>query len=216
MADLVSDINTDVRGILNDSTGNILTESFLLPLINKAYREAQSKARLYGLSYIKEALGLVPVLATDTVITVADLISPIELSERAPGATTSYEPMTQLDWEPDTTKTEKLRYWNWRENEIKIIGATQNREVRIKYNKGLPALTGNASVLALTDVRPWLANRVAALSAFSLGASERGLAIMEDSKDLYDTFIANAVKESQILGVRKKPFRRRNFVSYVR
>lgn len=217
MADTVADINVDVRGVLNDSQGLILTDSFLLPLINVAYRELQSSIRLNGISYIKETSGLIPVIAGANIIGIADLISPIELGERTPGSTESYIPMAKVEWEfDDIPLTNELRFWAWRENTIRLLGANVDREVKVKYYKGLAALTNNSSVIEISDARPWLSAKVAQSSCYALGANERAELMDEKIEILFNTFIANAVKESQSLGVRKKPFRRRDLVSHLR
>jgi len=44
---------------------------------------------------------------------------------------------SMLNLQPSTY----LRFWDWREDQINLIGATQSVTVRIRYEENLPQLT---------------------------------------------------------------------------
>lgn len=203
---------TEAKVLLNDPSGNIYSDASMLPLLQKAYAELQTKMMLNGLPVMKEASTAVTVNAgtlslSDGAGLPSDFIYPIELGERPAGsvATVRYEDMDEMDWEPDTPATDRLLYWNWREEEIKFIGATTNREVRIRYMKGLTRITATTTPLAVNNCTTFLAARSAAIAALVLGSNpSRAEALNADAGMALTDLLGILVKRGQGLGIRRR------------
>jgi hypothetical protein len=54
MATLASDVLIEARGLLNDPSGAIYVTAPMLTLMNKVYRELQTKVSSFGVSTTKE------------------------------------------------------------------------------------------------------------------------------------------------------------------
>lgn len=174
MADLVSAVNTEARALLNDVSAGLYTDERLLTFINKAYREMQDNLNLNGLQHLDEIAAYITVLAGATTIGTppADMIRPTEVAERPSGTADQFVALDNRTWLPDEPANQSLRYWVWREEAIELLAATSSRQVRVRYLKSLPALTGSASTILVTNAVSFLAARSAALAARYIGENE--------------------------------------------
>lgn len=210
MAILASEPLIEAKVLLNDPNGTIYVDSQLIPLLQKAYRELQTKMMLNGLPVLKEATTPQVVAAgTDKLGDGSglptDFVYPIELAERTPGSNEFFIPMTETQWELDEAPVPFLRYWNWREEEIKFLGATADREVRIRYMKGLTRITDSNTPIGINNAVSFLASRTAAIAALVLGSNPtRAEAINGDASVALDDLIGILVKREQGIGVRRR------------
>jgi hypothetical protein len=92
MAITAATVLTEAKGLLNDPSGYIYPDDKLIPLLQKAYGELQTKMMLNGLPVLKEQT--TPIVVNAGVVALADgallptdLVYPIELAERASGST---------------------------------------------------------------------------------------------------------------------------------
>jgi hypothetical protein len=142
---------------VNDAAGVVFTDALLMPLLNSAYRGLQRELAENGVSVLVEQqdIDLDPHGSTGITNTEisdvsspqlpTDCLMPHMLWERATANTTDvFVPMekftsggSMLNLQPSTY----LRLWQWRENKINLIGATQSITVRARYEKILPELT---------------------------------------------------------------------------
>lgn len=208
----------EAQVLLNDPSKINYTDAKLIPLMQKAYAELQTKMMLNGLPVMKEQTSA-PIDVAANVAALSDgaglpsdLIYPIEVSERGDGSTGLFSEMTEQEWEPNLNPGPELLYWNWREEEIKFLPATTAREVRIRYMKGLTRITATSTVLGVNNSTTFLAARTAALAAWVIGRNQTHAAtLQEDAKDALDDLIAVLAKRSQGLGIRRRVsrFRRR-------
>ena len=65
-----------------------------------------------------------------------------------------------------------MRLWEWREDKINLIGATQGITVRVRYENVLPALTLGTDLVQIRSTTDPLAFATAALAARSRGARD--------------------------------------------
>jgi hypothetical protein len=214
MADTVATVNTDARAFLNDQSSSWITDAQLLPYINMAYRKAQTKLALNGLSYTKEVFAAHTVNAGVTAIgstEITNLYYPTFVEEKAVGeADEFYVAMDEKDWEPTIEAGERLRYWAWREGEIKFPASTQNRVLRVKYIKSLAVLTGNTSPIVINGSVPFLAAYASAIAAGSVGANQILAGALMSIANIEETdMIAINVRNNQGKPVKQKAFRRR-------
>lgn len=200
----------EAKGLLNDPSGHIYTDARMIPLLQKAYRELQNKMMLNGLPVLKEVSSVVDVTAGTVALgdgsgLPSDFIYPIELEERADGSSELFQGMTEREWEPEIEQTTYLRFWNFREEEIKFVGATTDREVRIKYMKGLTRITATSTPIPIIGATPYLAARAAALAAQFIGENpSRASDLNGDAAMQRDDLIALLVKRRQGLPVRRR------------
>src|ERR1700722_7514272 len=145
------------RALLNDSAAVVFTDTLLMPLLNSAYRGLQRELAENGVSVMAEqqdieldtdpTAGMTNTEISDTSSPQlpTDCLMPHTLWERATANTTDvFVPMEKftsgggmLNLQPSTY----LRLWEWREDKVNLIGATQSITVRIRYEKLLPLLT---------------------------------------------------------------------------
>jgi len=217
MAVLASDVMTEAAALLNDQGMTNFNTTNMLPFIKKANDELQLDLALIGISVIKEiyALTTIPQLA-DPVGTLSmvfpnpptDMIVPVALEERKLGDTGVFTPMRQKDWEPNVSAVQTLRFWAWREMEIKLRGAIQDNEVRLKYIKVLTPIVGASTPLVDALTKTTLAARTAALAAAFWGEDfERATALKDDADEWKEKYIALCVNQKQSVVARRKPFR---------
>src|SRR5208283_1883812 len=104
----------------------------------------------------------------------SDCLMPHMLWERAtPNTTDTFVPMEKfmsgggmLNLQPSSY----LRLWEWREDKINLIGATQSITVRVRYEKVLPILTLGTDPVQIRSATDALGYATAALAARSRGA----------------------------------------------
>lgn len=222
MAILASTIMTETRALLNDPTGAIYVDAPMWPLMNKAYRELQTKLNALGISTAKEVSAVIDVPVNTLRMGDAtapplptDLLYPISLEERQDGSTSNddWRDMDEVDVEPSIAQGNMLIYWAWREDELKFIGATTIREIRIKYMKGIGVITGGSSVVGVLNCEQWLAQRTAAIAALVLGSNATRSAALDSDLTkpggVWDDFQATLVKRRQGIPVRRRRTRYR-------
>src|ERR1700722_19952413 len=142
------------RALVNDSAGVVFTDTLLMPLLNSAYRGLQRELAENGVSVLVEqqdldlepdpTTGITPTDISDVSSPQlpTDCLAPHKLWEHASASTSDlFAPMEKftsgggmLNLQPSSC----LRLWEWREDKINLIGATQSITVRVRYEKILP------------------------------------------------------------------------------
>ena len=210
------------RALLNDTAGAVFTDALLMPLLNSAYRGLQRELAENGVSVLIEQqdLDLEPDPATgitDTEISDAsspqlpsDCLMPHMLWERATANTTDvFVPMekftgggSMLNLQPSTY----LRQWEWREDKINLIGATQAITVRMRYEKLLPAVTLGTDPIQIRAAVDPLAFATAALAARSRGARALAQDMLGTAQMATENLIERYVRPEQTKGRRRRPY----------
>lgn len=210
MAYTAQDPLTEAKVLLNDPSGHVYADDKLLPLMQKAYRELQLKMQLNGLATMKEISANLTVTAGTTSLgdgsgLPSDFVLPIDLEERASGSSLKFESMEETTWEPNITPGVSLRFWNFREEQVKFPAALGNREVRMKYQKGLTRITATTTPIQIIGAETFLASRTAAIAAMVLGENpSRAEAINGDAAGALFDLIALLVKQNQALPIRRR------------
>jgi hypothetical protein len=211
---LISSVYTEARVLLSDTAASLFTDATLLPFVKMAYSDLQRKFQLYDVAVNKEITASINVPANTVILpsTPADLLYPILLEERQVGGVeTDYKEMDENDWELDgIAQQPELQVWAWRENEIKLRGATLAREVRLKYVKTLADIIDGTTVVGIIDASDFLAARSAAIAAESVGQnSDKAGTINQAAMAILDDLIGIGVLKNQSQPRRRLPFRRR-------
>ena len=217
-------ITSLVRSLLNDSQGNLFTDTLLLPYANSAYRKVQRAiGNAGGGGFIQDDVLLVvtAVAETDTSLQVSitdatappnqlptDLLVPVKLWERPNLSTDDFLEMVDLSQHgglPSRVQDVTLSVWEWRADGIYFIGATQDTEIRLRYSKAYPDLTDSTSPVLVRNAQEAIAYATAALAAWSRGSplAERW---DQAATDAIEDLVITAVRREQQSSRRRRPY----------
>jgi hypothetical protein len=174
------------RSLANDAAGVVFTDAVLMPFLNAAYRTLQRELAENGVSVLLGQVdidlpltnGLTPTVLSDSSSPQlpADCLAPHSLWEMVTGSTNIFLPMEKIvGGLPNFQPGSYLRMWEWIEDQINLIGATQAITVRIRYEKVLPTLVYGTDVVQIRSSTDPLAYSTAAMAARSRG--QRALAV---------------------------------------
>lgn len=210
------------RALLNDSSGAVFTDSLLMPLLNSAYRGLQRELAENGVSVLAEQQDIEmdadPVTGmTNTELSdvsdpqlPTDCLVPHQLWERVAANTADvFVPMEKftsgggmLNLQPSTY----LRLWEWREDKINLIGASQSITVRLRYEKILPQIILGTDPVQIRSATDPLAFATAALAARSRGARALAQDLLADAQMATENLIERYVRPEQLKGRRRMPY----------
>jgi hypothetical protein len=210
------------RALVNDTAGAVFADTLLMPLLNSAYRGLQRELAEAGVSVLAEqqdldlepdpTTGVTPTEISDTSSPQlpTDCLVPQMLWERATANTTdmfvSMEKFTSGGGMLNLQPTTYLRLWEWREDKINLIGATQAITVRIRYEKVLPELTLGTDPVQIRSATDPLAFATAALAARSRGARALAQDLMVAAQMATENLIERYVRPEQVKGRRRMPY----------
>jgi hypothetical protein len=213
-----------VRSLLNDAAGNLFTDTVLLPYVNAAYRKAQrTLANVQSGSFLTDNVLLVvqAVAAVDPSVQVSitdatappnqlppDLLVPSKLWERANLSSDDFVEMVDLtdhDGLPSEPQGQALLYWEWRADGLYFLGATQDTQIRLRYQKSYPDLVDATSPVLIRNSQEALAYAAAAMAGAARGApqAERWDAAAADA---LEDLLVRATQREQQTGRRRRPF----------
>jgi len=225
------DALTLARALVNDTSGAVFTDTLLMPLLNSAYRGLQRELAENGVSVLMEQQDLeldqnVTTGVTNTEISdvsspqlPTDCLMPHVLWERATANTGDvFVPMEKftsgggmLNLQPSCY----LRLWEWREDKINLIGATQSITVRVRYEKVLPILTLGTDPVQIRSATDALGYATAALAARSRGARALAVDLLGAAQTAIENLINRYIRPEQTKGRRRKPYGHRSGVVYL-
>jgi hypothetical protein len=207
----------------------VFADTLLMPLLNSAYRGLQRELAENGVSVLMEQQDIeldqnVSTGVTNTELSnvsspqlPTDCLMPHVLWERATANTGDvFVPMEKftggggmLNLQPSTY----LRLWEWREDKINLIGATQSITVRVRYEKVLPILalgTDPVQIRSATDALGY-----AALAARSRGARALAVDLLGAAQTAIEKLINRYIRPEQTTRRRRKPYGYRRGVVYL-
>jgi hypothetical protein len=180
-----------VRSLLNDAAGNLFTDAVLLPYANSAYRKVQrALANVQSGTFLTDNVLLVvsAVAQVDASAQVSitdatappnqlptDLLVPVKVWERASGTSNDFVEMIDLtdhDGLPSEPQGQTLRYWEWRADGLYFLGATQDTQIRLRYQKSYPDLTDATSPVLIRNAQEAIAYAAAAMAGAARGAPQ--------------------------------------------
>lgn len=161
------------RTYLNDVGKSIWTDAVLIPYLKEAHKDLLLILWLNNIPVVKEKSAAIAVTAVSGLeLTLpTDFLEPITLKEKLQGSSESYSPMVEVDWEPDTTQEQNLRFWAYREEKIQFVGATTNRSVLLKYYKSLADIVDATSPLGFIMSEAFLGPQTAGYAAGAVGST---------------------------------------------
>jgi hypothetical protein len=217
-------ITAIIRSLLNDSAGNLFTDGLLMPYVNSAYRKLQRALAAAGQEtfLVDDVLLVVPaVTAVDPSQQVViddstappnqlptDLLAPMEIWERANGSSDGFVRMvdvTSTGGLPAIGQGSTLGIWEWRADGINFLGATQDTQIRLRYQKSFPDFTDGTSVVLIRNAQEAIAYSGAAMAALARGSP---LAASWDKagQNALEDLIVTTVRRDQRVARRRLPF----------
>jgi hypothetical protein len=225
------DALTLARALVNDTAASVFTDALLMPLLNSAYRGLQRELAENGVSVLAEQQDIALTVNISTGFTNT------ELSDASSPQLPTDCLMPQMMWERATANTgdvfvpmEKftsgggmlnlqpgayLRLWEWREDKINLVGATQGITVRVRYEKILPQLTLGTDPVQIRSASDPLGYATAALAARSRGARALAADLLGAAQMATEELIQRYVRPEQIKGRRRRPYGNRRRVIYL-
>lgn len=217
-----------MRALLNDQRGNVFTDQFLLPFAQMAYRKINKQlANIKSATYIQDNVFLtVPkVSGADPSVQVSitdatappnqlptDLLVPLKLWERRAGSNDDFQEMidlTDTGGLPSVPQGSSLVYWEWRFDGIYFLGATQDTQIRLRYQAVPNDVTGPLASVLLRDGQ----NAMALLTAGGAAAS-RGSALAagytDQGNDALESMKDSVIQKMQTTTRRRRPYSSRS------
>lgn len=205
---LASEVMDEAAAVyLNDAAKARWPYTVLLPYLKSAVGELQAELESNDLPPLHEIAAIITVNAnTDLLDLPADFVFPIYLEERAVGET-RWKGMDELAWEPDMDRAAELKVWVYREGNIKLLGATTTRQVRLRYLRSLNQIVSENTVLEVANAKGFLAARTAGLaSQFGGSATVRG-ENANGRAEYFKRLVISAITKR----LQDKPVRRRRY-----
>jgi len=196
--------------MLNDSITQFWTDTRLREHLIKAYGDMVTELQAVGVPLTDEISAVinVPLSAVPVSVTYpTDLIVPIELLERTEGSTELFVPMRRWDFLPERTPDVRLLDWAWVDQEIQLIGASQDNDIKIHYTKDLGVLPIDDDPIPILGGQAYLEYRTAALAAVRLQNFEFAEIYNLEAKDELRKVISINVKNLQAVPIRRLPYK---------
>jgi hypothetical protein len=219
------------RALVNDGAGVVFTDALLMPFLNSAYRGLQRELAENGVSVLTEQQDIEFDVNAGSGITNTELsdvsspqmptdcLAPHMLWERATANTgdvfAPMEKFTRGGSMLNLQASSYLRFWEWREDKVNLIGATQAITVRIRYEKVLPALTVGTDPVQIRSATDPLAFATAALAARSRGSRALAQDLLAAAQMATENLIERYVRPEQTKGRRRMPYGHRRRVIYL-
>lgn len=163
------------RMLLNDANIQLWNDTVLMPMMYQAHLELQQKLKSRA-SPIMRGISQITIVPFQTQLfgNPTDMTSPIKLFEKPLGApNTAYQPMTEADILPLLSPgTSSLVYWSWWQETLTFIGAAIAITIAVDYWRRIPIPTNSGDLIGIIDGEQYLAPRIAALAAGSLGEQQ--------------------------------------------
>jgi hypothetical protein len=99
------------------------------------------------------------------------------------GSTDDFVEMTDLTDHgglPSQPQGANLQYWEWRADGLYFLGATQDTQIRLRYETAYPAFVDGTSAVLIRDAIEPIAFFTAALAAGARGAPKRRAGMMPE------------------------------------
>lgn len=196
------------RTLLNDDAATMWTDPVLIPKLQQAHRELSVKLRRAAAELMKaEYIETITAGGTTFTSQPADLVNPITLWEKlAADPVSSYVLMTEASPLPNVVAAATMIYWQFKAENVKFIGSSANRQIKMLYWRSLPEPTVNTDTIGFIGGELYLAPRVAALATGATGQGEEFATLtgMADAS-LQEIIVFNRGRAPQIQNPVVKP-----------
>jgi hypothetical protein len=137
-----------------------------------------------------------------------DLLVPLKLWERPNCSTDDFVEMTDLTNHgglPSQAQDVDLEFWEWRADGLYFIGATQDTQIRLRYQRTYPDLVDATSPVLVRNAQEAIAYFTAAMASAARGSlqAERW---DEVGADALEDLLVRATQREQHTGRRRRPY----------
>lgn len=212
----------DAAALLNDTVQSVFTDTVLIPYYNIALQELQETFELYSIPVTHEVSAVlnVPFNTSRIAFTLTVPVLPPNLIEikqlwESPEGLNQWTPMTRKDFLPhyleNTTTISQFIIWAWLSQEIKLVAANADNDLKIDYVKSIfdRLVIGNINLdNPVRNVEGYLTNRMAAFAAYFIGENEeRFAALTSIAEQSLGRSLGISIKAQQSIASRRLPFR---------
>ena len=206
--------------LMNDTAQTVYTDVACLPYLNMALQELQEHFELNNIPVTNETTpAVLNVVAGVSVIGAAttpalptDLIEIQQLWE-SPEGLNQWLPMQKVEFLPhylENTTVSQFQYWAWMEQEIKLIAANIDIDLKIDYIKSLftTVLIGAINTnLPIMNSLSYLGYKTAALCSQFIGENPtRAAELNALTITALDRTLGISTKGRQAINTRRRPF----------
>jgi hypothetical protein len=219
-AQMAADSAFSGGSIAGVGSGAIFTDAVLLPYVNSTYRKVQRALAAAGQeTFIEDNVLLVvpPVSAVDPSVQVViddasdpqlppELLTVSQVWERPAGSSCDFTrvvDVTSTGGLPPIGQGLCLYWYEWRQDSLNFLGATQAVQIRIRGTFFLPDLVDGTSNVLIRFAQEAIAYLTAANSSLSRG-SPLAEQWAQAGQDALDDLIALAVRRDQHGGLRRR------------
>jgi hypothetical protein len=197
----------EAAALMNDAQKFTWGYTQLLPYLRRAYSTMELHLFLNGVRSLKEVTTIITVPALEVIVNLpADFVQAISMEERAAGTNDEFVTVTESDWEKNL-KADSIQYWNWREETLKINPPRLNREVRLKYRKGLVPISGENTNITILLSKGYLSAKTAAnASAFGASNVERAAILNSEADSCLNMLINSEIRNQQGVSYKRRPY----------
>ncbi len=205
------------RALINDAAGSVFNDATLMPLMNSAYRALQRELAEAGVSVLVSQADLDLPLTSGLTITElsdtsspqlpTDLLVPHQLWEQQANSSDLFVPLEKIvGGLPNLQPGAFLRMWEWREDTIQLLGATNEVTLRVRYEKVLPQLVLGTDPILIRASNDALAYATAAVAARARGARALAADMQSAAMEATGKLIERYVRPEQFKARRRKPY----------
>jgi hypothetical protein len=129
------------------------------------------------------------------------------IHERPAGSTPEdYTLVERTDVLPNRSPEDRFREYEWRGGNIFVIGATQNLDLKVRYDQIWPAITGADQPMGAQDIGNILGYWTAGLMGNAMGNQDWGTALVQEARHQLYLWSAKQVKDAQAVPHHPRPF----------
>ena len=211
---------------LNDQAQSIFTNANQLAYLNQAMRDLQEQYELNDVPITHETsqvinidagtAGTVKIIGYSTTPALPSNLIEIKRLWESPEGQSLWVPMDRVSYLPQyqfTAQIPQFLIWTWESDEIRLISASQDNDIKIDYIKSMftPILAANVGVelgIKFDKCFSFLAYRTAAMSALYIGENEdRANELNQSAGTALWTALGISAKGRQSITTRRLPFR---------
>lgn len=205
--------------LMNDAAKASYTYAAMLPYLNMAVAKLLEELERNNVPATDETAEYITVLAGQTKVMPSgsaegphypsDLVDIRKLSERLLGTSDTFIIMNPQNFLNERALTTALIDYSWRGQEIKFIGATTDREIKLDYVREIVhTVNDEKGIIGVINSKSYLAFKGAALCAEFIDENmERAQVLEGEAEKSLDNILGIAAKGQQKITTRRRPFR---------
>jgi len=202
--------------LLNDTAKSSFTYAAQVPYLNMAIDDLLEEMESNNVPSTNEVSSIFVITTAMTDIggptgpaLPPDLVEIQGVYERSSGLSEDFRLMSKVDFLPPFAQlVSDLIYWSWQNQEVRFLGATSVRDVRINYIGAIfSQIKDQNDVINVINARSYLSYRTAALCAEFIGENKtRADSLNGDAERALYKFLNLNTKGRQSIATRRRPF----------